>query len=197
MFATVEVRWFFTGEIPPDVDAWFAHSGRFPTPPTRRTDHYLRHPDDALGLKLREGRIEAKQRTARLGLVNFGPHARGVVETWRKWSFPLAETQDVDAAWTAVTKARRLHHFAIAPDAQLIAIHPQTVAARGCDWELTAVSTAGQAWWTLGLEAFGPGPTRETDLLRVARHFLGGVDTPPLPASNSGSYPWWLAQLDT
>ncbi|MGD8968471.1 MAG: hypothetical protein PVI07_13255, partial [Anaerolineae bacterium] len=57
-----------------------------------REDHYLRLSDTyALGIKLRQGRIEAKQRVRRPGVVRFHERVTGIVEHWRKWSFQLAE----------------------------------------------------------------------------------------------------------
>lgn len=63
MYPTAEVRWFHRGKVPLDVMAWFLRLHGEPEEPGHRVDYYLRLSDaDALGIKLRDGRIEIKTR---------------------------------------------------------------------------------------------------------------------------------------
>ena len=63
MFATAEVRWFYEGAVSPEVLEWFEQGELTPEEQPYRVDYYLRLSDrDSLGIKLREGRIEVKQR---------------------------------------------------------------------------------------------------------------------------------------
>ena len=89
--------------------------------------------------------------------------ARGRMESWQKWSFPIsplspgqrqpgrlaAGTQE--AAGQPVLAGRRADR----------GTRPGQGHEPGCEVELTEVHPGGQDWWTLGFEATGP-----ADLLR-------------------------------
>ena len=111
MFFTEEIRWFFSGTTPKSVTAWYEAQVCAASDQPPRTDFYLRlDDDDSLGIKLREGRIEVKQRKEAGGLVQLSEKVVGQVEAWRKWSFDLAETEESVAEatqWVGVWKARR------------------------------------------------------------------------------------------
>jgi hypothetical protein len=99
VFPTAEVRWFGPGAIPPAIRNWFRSGERQPLAEPVRVDHYLCLPGiDALGVKIRQGRIEIKQRTSQQGIVQFQERIAGLVEHWLKWSLELAVD---DAAITA------------------------------------------------------------------------------------------------
>lgn len=166
---TAEVRWFCRGPLPDAVAAWFDAHGPA-SPVERRTDHYLAPTDPALGVKVRDGRIEAKRREAVLATV----HAGARVERWTKWSFPLAGGAYPDAGWVAVEKARRQRGA--------------RVDAGTCGMELTTAQVGGAAWWTVGLEAVGPDPAAA--LAAGAARWLAAP--PPLGAPLG--YPAWLLQ---
>ena len=198
-YPSLEVRWFFPGSIPEAASDWFEQAPH--SAPARRTDRYLLLPDqDALGLKLREGRFEAKHRHGRLGVRQFADQAWGRVEHWRKWSFPL-EAGPVDdratpeAAWLPVGKTRRLRTYGLDGGGRPVVCPEDEEPERGCGLELTEVVAAGASWWSLGLEAFGPEPTlTDTFDAVVARVF---ADPPPvaLPVGASFSYPCWFLRL--
>ena len=119
MFPTLEVRWFYQGRIPEDIRKWFARSDPAPTCEPARTDYYLCLPkSNDLGIKLREGRIEIKQRVHQYGSVQFHRQATGLIEHWHKWSLPLAMTQTgleeilvPESSWTGVRKERLLRGY--------------------------------------------------------------------------------------
>ena len=95
MFPSVEARWFYDGTIPPRVLRWFREYQGSLEGPAHRVDYYLRLADgDSLGIKVREGRLEIKQRHRTYGMVEFHERATGLVEHWRKWSFQLAQASD-------------------------------------------------------------------------------------------------------
>jgi hypothetical protein len=204
MLATEEMRWFFAETMPESVTAWFgaqicaAQVCIAPTQPPR-TDYYLRLADsDSLGIKLRQGRIETKQREGTSTLVQLGERAAGQVESWRKWSFELVETGEsvTDAAqWVGVWKARRWCLFTVGENGRIIPAPPTTILEQGCACELTDVRLAdsSEPWWSLGFEAFGgTAVDRRERLLLVAKQFLRREDAPLLAAEHSYSYPKWL-----
>jgi hypothetical protein len=65
---------------------------------------------------------------------------------------------------------------------------------RGCSVEFTEVRLdGGDAWWTLGFEAFGPVDT-VGDSLRSVAAVLAARRPPELGADTMASYPAWLAE---
>jgi hypothetical protein len=205
VYPTVEVRWFCRGMVPRSVLEWFLVGGSDPCAPASRTDYYLRLSDgDALGIKLREGRIEIKQRQRGYGVRRLHQRVAGQVEGWGKWSFALAGADSgvvggvgSDPAWVGVKKERRLWVYQLTADQEVIAIPAGVNPAQGCGVELTQVTVGEQVWWSLGFEAFGAESTLQDGLLRIARYVLSASEPPALDARNSCSYPQWLATLPT
>ena len=199
MGATAEVRWFFRGQAPGALTAWFSDQG---AQPQERADCYLRLPEtDALGVKVRggEGWLELKLREHALGEQELSGDAAGAVEQWRKWSFepagdhPSGHGLDLaSGSLVTVHKLRRLVTYT-PPDWK-----PSLEPARGdgCNVELTALRAAGEKWSTLGLEAFGPESTILESLLSSARALFGDLALPQgLRADLSCGYPGWLRHL--
>jgi len=205
VYPTVEARWFCRGMVPRSVLEWFQAGGSHPYEPFSRTDYYLRRPaGDTLGIKLREGRIEIKQRQREYGLQRLHQRVAGQVEGWGKWSFALAGADSgisgvvaSDPAWVGVKKERRLRVYQLTADKEVIATSAGENPAQGCGVELTQVSVGEQVWWSLGFEAFGVESTQQDSLLRIARHVLSASEPPALDAQDSRSYPQWLATLPT
>jgi len=200
MFPTTEIRWFFPGSWSAQLFAWLNDTGHlFPEPV--RTDWYLPPTDPALGVKVRQGRVEAKRRAGTPMPVVFGPKTAGQIEKWVKWSFSGADTAaeitvDSPPGWTAVEKRRFTCGFDPAARDSFV---PATVGAIGsaaCRIELTAVRAKGQQWWTFGLEADGLQPDRAELIIPAALAALCHHDAAPsLPARSSFGYARWLLAL--
>jgi hypothetical protein len=198
MYTTAEVRWFHRGRAPAHVEAWFRGGGREPTVQSVRVDRYLRLVDgEHLGIKLREGRLEVKQRERSLSVTRFDARAAGVMELWRKWSVPLAVgphqvSGDPGTSWIEVEKERALCRYGLLEDRRIVATSTDCYPDHGCDLELTAVQVRGREWWTLALEAFGPSGSVCENLLSVAEVVFGAGELPTLDAADSYGYPRWL-----
>jgi hypothetical protein len=203
MYPTAEVRWFYEGRAPADVEAWFRGGGREPTVQPVRVDHYLRLEDgEHLGVKLREGRLEVKQRGRTLPITRFNARVAGVTELWRKWSLPLAGgPQSVSSSacpgisWIEVDKERAHCRYRLLEGRRILLTSTDWYPDQGCDLELTAVRVRGKAWWTLALEAFGPSGSVHENLLRVAEVVFGAGEPPTMDAAASYGYPQWLELL--
>ena len=194
---SLEVRWFFPGQLETAVAEWF---GRFPAETQSREDTYLLDPQlRGLSVKVRGGAaLEVKVYRGSPGILYLPRCARGRMESWQKWSFPsaaLCQDRDNLASWRPVRKRRRITRFSLAG-------RPVSAQAPGlgqepqCAVELTEVRTSGRDWWTLGFEATGP-----DDLLRRALQGTAAlVFAPALPGSvepgtdESRSYIEWLRQ---
>ena len=205
MFPSLEVRWFCSDSIPAEVLEWFGGGERKPEEEPQRVDQYLRLGDtDALGIKLREGRLEIKQRHRQQGVVRFHERVTGLVERWRKWSFlvneagaGLADASMLTFFWIGVRKERRLRKYQLTDDGELVAIPAGEFPKRGCAAELTTIHVEGQEWWSLGLEAFGEESSMAEMLMLTARHVLAPGQLPfSFDATHSYGYPKWLQAFE-
>lgn len=176
---SLEARWFIPGPLAPEADAWFARLGPSLSPETR-TDRYLIPTEsDDLGLKVREGTIQAKQRTATLGLRPLAPDATARIEAWRKWTLGTAGDTP-EAGWLDVVKTRRQRY---------ITADPST-----CALELSEIRARDSRWWSVCLEASGETLEARLAVLRdAAGRWLGGA--PRLAPEASMGYPAWLRSV--
>jgi hypothetical protein len=201
MHTTAEVRWFHEGRAPANVDAWFSGGGREPAIQPFRVDHYLRLVDgEHLGVKLRDGRLEVKQRAGSLPVTCFNARVAGVVELWRKWGVPsaggpLQVSGDPGDSWIEVEKERALCRYRLLEDQRIVATATDWYPDRGCDLELTAVRVRGREWWTLALEAYGPADSVGDILLDIAEVVFGAGLPPTLDSADSYGYPRWLEMV--
>jgi hypothetical protein len=202
MFPTVEVRWFYRGHVPLEVEAWFHQGAGKVERHAAREDHYLRLRDTyALGIKLRQGRIEVKRRVRRPGVVRFHESVTGIVEHWRKWSFQLAEPDRAlsslsvpTTSWIPVRKERMLRTYRLTIDNHVVPASASEALRQGCEMELTRVHAAEQDWWTLAFEAFGEESVLQEQLELVARHVFAADEPPSFNASQSRGYADWLGR---
>lgn len=186
MWPTMEVRWFLAGAVPEAMRSWFGALEAPVQAGAPRVDWYLHAAShDGLGIKVREGSIEIKQRVDELGVRAAGDSVRGTVERWVKWSFKAVEAPPIDMSdgyWVPIAKTRETRVYA----------GGRLVEGAGCNVELAVVEIGGAPWWTLGLEAFGPSDAVEAALdlgLDIVRR-----SPPPvaLLERDSMSYPRWL-----
>jgi hypothetical protein len=194
---SLEVRWIFPGQLEAAVAQWF---GRFPAETQSRQDTYLLDPQlPGLSVKVRGGgALEVKVYRGSAGNLEVPGRARGRIQSWQKWSFPvspLSPDSGDPAGWRPVRKRRRISRFPLA-SGQIVTRAPGLDQQPRCEVELTEVHTRGQDWWSLGFEATGPasllrGALEATAALVFAQALPGGVEPGP---DESRSYAQWLGQ---
>ena len=195
---SLEVRWIFPGQLEAPVAGWFE---RFPTRTESREDTYLLDPQlRGLSVKVRGGgALEVKVYRGSPGILEVADRARGRVESWQKWSFPVSpfgqDRGDLLAGWRTVRKRRRISRFPLA-SGPVAARAPELGGEPRCAVELTEVRTRGRDWWTLGFEATGPADLLRSELqatavLVFAQALPGGVEPSP---HESRSYADWLGR---
>ena len=85
MYCTVEVRWFYPGEIPEEVWIWFCGSGAFAPQGTAFTKYYLR----SSGLWMEFDRfyqgLKVKFKTLDFGCLQFGERITGRAEFYQEY----------------------------------------------------------------------------------------------------------------
>ena len=182
---SLEVRWIFPGRLEAAVAGWF---GRFPARTESREDTYLLDPlSPGLSVKVRGGgALEVKAYRRSPGVLQVAGRARGRMQSWQKWSFPVSPPSPASgesAGWRPVRKRRSISQFSLA-GGQIVARVPGAGQEPGCEVELTEVHTSGQVWWTLGFEATGPASLLRSELeataaLVFAQHMPGGVEPGP------------------
>ena len=195
---SLEVRWIFPGQLEAPVARWFA---RFPATAESRVDAYLLDPPlRGLSVKIRGGgALEMKAYRGSPGILQLPGRARGRMETWHKWSFPvspLSPGAGDPPGWRPVRKRRRISRFPLA-SSQMTARGAEPGGQPACAVELTEIRTGGHDWWTLGFEATGPASLLHSALqaaaaLVFAQPLPGGVQPGP---ENSSSYAQWLGRL--
>jgi hypothetical protein len=191
------VRWIFPGQMDRAVAGWFA---RFPAGTESREDTYLLDPRlPGLAVKIRGGgALEVKAYRGSPGILEIAGRARGRIESWQKWSFPLrlpSGDSGCPPGWTPVRKRRRISQFSSA-SGPAVARPPGSGQQPRCEVELTEVHARGQDWWTLGFEANGAadllrGELQATAALVFAQPLPGGLIPGP---ADSRSYAQWLGQ---
>ena len=132
---SLEVRWIFPGQLEPAVARWF---GRFPAGTESREDTYLLDPQlGGLSVKIRGGgALEVKAYRGSPGILQVAGRARGRLESWQKWSFPVSPLRPDSGrppGWRPVRKRRRITRFSLA-SGQIVARSPAVRQQPGCVW---------------------------------------------------------------
>ena len=151
-----------------------------------------------LSVKIRAGSaLEVKVYRGSPGILEVAGRARGRLQSWQKWSFPVSRPRPDSASppgWTPVRKRRRT----TIPTGQRAdrGERPEPGEQPKCEVELTEVRARGQHWWTLGFEATGPASLLRSTLqatatLAFAQALPGGAEPGP---DQSRSYAEWLGQ---
>ena len=192
---SLEVRWILPGALNLAVAEWFA---AFPSEAESREDAYLLQPDMAgLSVKSRASQaLQVKSFGGSPGTLDLHDRVHGRLQYWRKWSFPFRPAGpgwSSPDGWTRVRKQRRTSRFSLSRGRIT-----QSAAGRAggprCGVELTAIRAHHQDWWSLGLEATGPGD-RLRPVLGATAEFVFARPLPPgvdLRLQDSLSYAEWL-----
>jgi hypothetical protein len=215
---TVEIRWFFKGLIPAEVETWFARQlpGNNLLHETPRTDiYFIVQERDDLGLKLSRGSLELKWRQDSQPFSLDAPVLAGVKETWikEKWKYAKKHGDKIASGFNRprlkgwrveIQKQRTVREYRADSSEKITALtqflnfdaltgenYPPVVKI-----ELTTLSKLGKPWWTLGLEAAGEPQTLQQVFEQAVHDLLKDYPQTDLQSSNSYGYPWWVAQVE-
>ncbi len=202
MFKSTEIRWFYKGKVPKEINDWFNSTISKPIQQDERTDYYLKTPGiDTLGIKIREGRIETKQRQFITEEYKINEKVSGYIEHFRKWTYalndPILVKNDLNnypEKWVGVIKQRSLHLLESSNKGLIYQPPPDTFLDEGCGWELTTIQIAGgnESWWTMGFEAFSK-EDRQLNILKLTvNHIISLSEGIELTKENSYGYPNWI-----
>jgi hypothetical protein len=202
MLTSNELRWFYPGTIPEDIEVWFQQNCLIDQmqPPEKGEDQYLYAPEcDYLGIKLRQGRLEVKWRKAEFGAVRLAEFIEGKVEKWAKWicddptgeSFQPATVLG-NSTWVNVQKVRYSQSYKILSDFSVQPVVTNELSENGCDVEITHLLIQNHAWWSLAFEAFGEDTLLMGNLQATANLLLNTYQCSKLLIANSYAYPHFL-----
>lgn len=186
MLPSIELRWFYPGNLPEEISTWFkADNLAQPLlPPEQREDIYLFvDPDcDYMGIKLRQGRLEVKWRRAELGTISFGNLVEGKLEKWGKW-FCEDSTGESFQPQGVVTKSKWIRVKKVR----------QQRTERDCSMEITQLGINGNNWWSIAFEAIGEENASLANLQAVGSQVFQNYSSLQLQVQDSFAYPSWLA----
>ena len=132
MLKSTEIRWFFEGNIPINVDKILEETSLDPS--EKRTDHYLLLQGwDNIGIKIRNSRLEIKRRRDAQPYGISKLNISGNIERWERWGWndkivcneieQLIDKDDKNT-WMGVDKKRWQKKFNVR-DNDLITVHSQ------------------------------------------------------------------------
>ena len=214
IFQTAEIRWFFEKNLPEVISQWFIGFDCKFEKQEARTDFYLQLENNtSLGIKIREGKFEIKERQSTEGKVLANNNIEGISESWTKWSFESAEdkyplNEIVKGEWIEVIKVRKLQKFIFDKKGKISGGFDD-YRSDGCNVELTMVYTKKHhssddsqssdeskvIWWTLGLETYGTTASLERNLQTAFDHIFQSKFPLTLSKENSSGYPEWLNNI--
>jgi hypothetical protein len=198
LLQTVEARWFFPGEIPPAVSTWFMSAAPSSVSEPVRTDYYLNLVDqDALGIKVRGGWLEIKQRQSSIGRFQFQEKVIGQLESWRKWGINIGSlsgkpAKEIQKMWIPIVKERQMYCYILSGGNWQAHGGKLGLEDHGCEIELSKIIAFNRRWWSFAFEASGRSKQYKRLLIETSKRFLDLGDPPSLPLSNSYSYPTWI-----
>ena len=164
MYHSKEIRWFFDKENT-RLTQWFElRALQLKNAVTRQDYYHIPSLSEFLGIKLREGRLEVKQRTAGSYEENLLSGVKGQIEEWIKWSFKVNEVDEEmekilsesrSGSWLKVQKARILVKVATNTKGEVQYFGESDKLERGCQLEYSILQVLGKTCYSFGLEWFG------------------------------------------
>jgi len=191
MKRTKEMRWFFKRDRE-QIKNWFSSLAFVST--ETRTDFYLKLENEDIGVKLRDGNIEIKQRIGPRGSDYINSNIWGYCDSFDKWSFDCKEKNPLLSKivgheyeeWIAVEKQRKVA-LLTKEDGEIIARPLEEEVSFGCEIEYAEIFIEREKWFTFALEWFG------TEFLKLDSESIADIvgDT-KLNIRLSRSYPNFL-----
>lgn len=145
------------------ISDWFAGIGQSFENKASRTDWYLPLDKQDVTVKLREGNIEIKHRSANPEKGSLTSGAVGMFENWIKWSFNADKTDRLSQEiisnnpyqWTETIKTRTGVKVTGDATGNLLTVPIEQRVEYGCQIEYTLLKVWGGIFYTFALEWFG------------------------------------------
>jgi hypothetical protein len=201
MLETIEIRWFYKGEIPNKLYERFSNS-KLQIKPELRTDYYLLIENcDSLGIKLRNSRLEIKWLKKRERVNMLEKDIGGNQERWIRWEWNDTDSFNEilgfiqinkDNPWVKIDKKRIQKKFGIF-DNSLVEI-PQENIHFDFSMELTQLKVYESFWWSIGLDSF-QGKYDVHFLEQLIEQYIDEQFWKDLKSTSSYGYPQWISKI--
>lgn len=194
VLVTREVRWFFEGDVPDHVSAWF-ESPTHPVEREHRVDTYdFGAARRRVGIKVRDIELfDSKLLLSVAPDVVLAPGLVGHVEDWMKITEPAnAETRHLSGERVHVSKEIVARRYTLNRGAARDLV--------GCDVELARVVVGHMRAWTVCFETFGVPELRQEGLQAGVDGLLEQSPLPPgleFAPARSFSYPEWISRIQS
>ena len=174
---TMEVRWVCPGALATSMIDWF---GPFLEQVESREDDYLVGQQiQGISVKIRGGaQLDMKVAGGSHGVLDIPGRARGHLQSWKKWSFPIPPVAEMDvgsADWVRVGKIRRIGRFSFADGEHVTRGVSSGEDLATCAVELTEVAKGEERWWTLGFDRVQRSLARRMGAGRIGLEVVRGV----------------------
>jgi hypothetical protein len=198
---SIEIRWFYKGQIPNKLYQLFSNSN-LQTKPELRTDYYLLIENcDSLGIKLRNSRLEIKWLKKREHFDFSKKNIEGNQERWIRWEWNDTNSfneilrfiqVNKDNPWVKIDKKRIQKKFSIF-DNSLVEI-PLENAHFDFSIELTQLKVYEHLWWSIGCDTF----QNKNDVrffIQLIEQYTDEQFRKSLKSDSSYGYPKWISKI--
>lgn len=198
MSTSFEMRWFLEGKIPTEIKDWYEQE----TYQRENIDdkYLISSACSSFGIKLRNGRLEIKEKTAEGIVINITDTIQGKLERWKKTVFGLfpnlSEINQETAGWTTVHKIRKIKHYRFEAPGEIKLVSNGQQPPTGCRLELAQIKINHSDWWTIIFEMSGEENIITEDFSKALKSILGILNLEQLNNENSYSYPEWLTKYN-
>jgi hypothetical protein len=192
---TIEVRWFYRGNVPEQVVTWFNAIGTPLPQPDSRSDCYLQSRATDLGIKVRQGNLEVKYCQQQLGAIEIAGIGDSRVQQWTKWichNRSLELVGGEQQAWIEVAKIRSQRFYSVEFVDPIRSIPISAPRENAAAIEVTQLQLHGQPWWTIACEYLGDNISIQGQFLPLVRSLLLGYPVLASAPVLSDGYPQWL-----
>ena len=201
MLESVEIRWFFQGQIPDKLHSILDDS-YIQSKWESRSDYYLFIDKcDNIGIKLRNSRLELKWLKKSNIFALSQLNVDGKIEYWIRWEWNDTKSfNDIlqfihlnkDIPWVKIDKNRLQQKFNI-HDNSLVDVSSESVHFDFA-FEITQLKSYEQSWWSIAFDSFLK-EKNEYFFTQLIKKYMNNEFQILLKSISSYGYPKWISKI--
>ena len=200
MLESVEIRWFFQGQMPDKLHSILDDSN-IQSKWESRSDYYLLiEKCDNVGIKLRNSRLELKwlKKSNNFNLPQF--NIDGKIEHWIRWEWNDTKSLNnilqfihlnKDNPWIKIDKNRLQQKFNI-HDNSLVDVSSESIHFDFAI-EITRLNAFDQPWWSIAFDSFLK-ENHEYFFTQLLKRYVNKDLQTLLKTESSYGYPKWISK---
>jgi hypothetical protein len=198
---SVEIRWFFQGQIPDKLHSILDDS-YIQSKWESRSDYYLFIDKcDNIGIKLRNSRLELKWLKKSNIFALSQLNVDGKIEYWIRWEWNDTKSfNDIlqfihlnkDIPWVKIDKNRLQQKFNI-HDNSLVDVSSESVHFDFA-FEITQLKAYEQSWWSIAFDSFLK-EKNEYFFTQLIKKYMNNEFQILLKSISSYGYPKWISKI--